>query len=373
MKKGLLILLPMLLMWGMTGVKAQEIATWYGFSPCAVTFTFDDGAPSHITDVAPLFDSYGYKASFYLVTNWNPNWTAFTTMADNGHEIGSHSKTHGQNMTGEEASSKQTIEQNIPNHSCLTVAYPNCNVPNETAVLQNYIGGRICNGSWQGLSDIMGKNGPDNWAKVPAILTGSTGTFNAASKFTDAMDGARQTNGWVMFLTHGLQGKNNGNATYSPTDINAIEGALRWAKQNEIWVTSFCNAAMYCKERMSSEFTETARDASSITYSLVHSIADNVCRYEFPLTLRVLLPEAWTQVEVLQDEESIDSQIKDGFIYFDAVPNGGEIVVRNANADGLEDVISMKSQTVNRKIVRDGQLYLLHGEKVYTSQGQEVR
>ena len=50
-------------------ISAQEIGTWSGFRKAAASFTFDDGAPSHITDGAPLFDKYGYRATFYLVTN----------------------------------------------------------------------------------------------------------------------------------------------------------------------------------------------------------------------------------------------------------------------------------------------------------------
>lgn len=40
-------------------VQAQEIATWAGFRQGAASFTFDDGAPSHVTDAAPVFDKYG--------------------------------------------------------------------------------------------------------------------------------------------------------------------------------------------------------------------------------------------------------------------------------------------------------------------------
>ena len=78
-------------------------------------------------------------------------------MADNGHEIASHSNTHGQNMSGEEASSKKSIESRITQkYGTITVAYPNCNVPNVSALQQNYIAGRIC-GNGQ---EVMGKDGP---------------------------------------------------------------------------------------------------------------------------------------------------------------------------------------------------------------------
>ena len=161
------------------GYETPEIATWSGFRKGAASFTFEDGAPSHVSDAGPMFDKYGYKASFYLVVNWNPDWSGFGNMAKNGHEIGSHSNSHPQNMSGEEASSKINIEGRIQQkYGCITVAYPEGNVPNESAVLQNYIGGRTYNGSWSGESDTMGKDGPTDWAKIPAMTTGPNGSIN---------------------------------------------------------------------------------------------------------------------------------------------------------------------------------------------------
>ncbi|MCQ2089094.1 MAG: carbohydrate-binding protein [Fibrobacter sp.] len=318
---------------GATAAVSQEIATWAGFRQAAVSFTFDDGAPSQVTDAAPMFDKYGYKGTFNLVYNWNPNWSGFQNMAKNGHEIASHSNTHGNNMSGEEASSKTNIAGKITQeYGIITVAYPNCNVPNESAVKQNYIVGRICNGSWQGVPDVMDKNGPSNWAKVPALMTGSENGVNTTAGYTNQMNSAIQKGGWVAFLTHGFQGKNNGNATYSPTDISAMDGALQWAKQNDskIWVAPMGFVAMYIKERNASKITEKSSSGSSITYTLTHSIADNISKYNYPLSIRV--KSSWTKVSATQGGKAIDASIKDGYIYFDAVPNGGDIVLSSDGA-----------------------------------------
>ncbi len=307
-----------------------EIATWSGFRKAAASFTFDDGAPSHVTDVGPIFKKYGYKATFFLVCNWNPNWSGFQGLADEGHEIGSHSNTHSNNMSGEEVSSKNYIKYKInQKYGVLSVAYPNSNVPNESAVLQNYIVGRIFNGSWMGLADDMGKDGPSNWAKVPAYLTGSEATVKSTNDFTSKMQKVIQSNGWVAFVTHGIQGKSNGNATYSPTDLNAIDGALNWAQENDkdIWVAPMGHVAMYIKERKASKFEVNSTDDLSIKCMLKHNIVDNVSKYDYPLSVRVSLPEGFDKVEVKQDESILDSRTDSGYVYFDAVPNGGEIVI----------------------------------------------
>lgn len=311
-----------------------EIATWSGFRKGAASFTFDDGAPSHVTDGGPLFDKYGYKATFNLVVNWNPNWSGFQGLADEGHEIASHSNSHGNNMSGEEASSKKSIEGKIQQkYGIITVAYPNCNVPNESAVLQNYIVGRICNGSWKGMSDNMGKDGPSNWAQVPAIMTGSEGQIKSTNDFTSQMQKVVQSNGWVAFLTHGFQGKSNGNANYSPTDINAIDGALKWAQQNDkdIWVAPMGFVAMYIKERKASKIEpQDGGAANTMTFELKHNIADNISKYDYPLSIKVKTD--WSNVEVTQDGAALESKVDGGYVYFDAVPNAGKIVVKNAAA-----------------------------------------
>ena len=298
-----------------------EIATWSGFRKGAVSFTFDDGAPSHVSDAGPLFDKYGYKATFNLVVNWNPDWSGFQGLADKGHEIASHSNTHGQNMSGEEASSKQVIAGKIKQkYGVITVAYPNCNVPNESAVLQNYIVGRICNSG----NSIVGKDGPSNWARVPAIMTGP----NGSNDFKGPMGSVVNSNSWVSFLTHGFSGKNNGNATYSPTDIGLIEDALKYAQQNDkdIWVAPMGHVAMYIKERKASMVEATSTEAST-TIQLKHNIADNISKYDYPLSLRV--KSKWKIVEVTQNGAQLENKIDGGYIYFDAVPNAGDIVVKN--------------------------------------------
>ena len=308
---------------GLSFAQTAEIGTWAGFRKGAASFTFDDGAPSHVSDGGPLFDKYGYKGTFNVVVNWNPDWSGFGNMAKNGHEIASHSNTHGQNMSGEEASSKKSIEGKIQQkYGVITVAYPNCNVPNKSAVQQNYVIGRICNGSWQSQPDMMSKDGPSDWTMASAIMTGSTGT----NDFKGNMQKAVQQGGWIAFLTHGFENKNNGSATYSPTPLSAIEDGLKWAQQNDkdIWVAPMGHVAMYIKERKAAK-AEASSSGSSITVKLTHNIKDNVSDYDYPLSLRVQY--SGSTANVTQANAKLESKIDGGYVYFDAVPNAGDIVI----------------------------------------------
>ena len=315
---------------------SADIATWRGFRKGAVTFTFDKGAPSHVNKVAPLFEKYDYKASFYLVEKYNPDWDKFQDLADNGHEIGSNSKTYPANISGEEESSKLAIEKNIKSkYGCITLAYPNGNLPEDfTAVKSNYIAARTYNGSWHGRPDYMGKDGPTDWTQVPALFTGSEHTFKTSDSFVSKIRQVVNINGWVVFTTEAIKNENNGHATYSPTDLNAIDGTLSWVKENDkdVWLAPLCDVAMYIKERKASKIVKTKEDQNSVTYNLTHNIADDICRYDYPLSIRCPLPTGWNDVYVTQGKNVLDSKIVNGMVWFDAVPNGGDIVVDKAGA-----------------------------------------
>lgn len=302
---------------------AQEIATWSGFRNGVATFTFDDNLPNQLTIAVPIFDKYGYKASFYIVNNWSPNYSKYKELVGQGYEIGSHSDTHSQTMPDNEiASSKKTIESRIPNQSCNTITYPNCNVPNESLISQNYIGGRICSGQ------IDGKT-PQNYNRISSIICGNTGNVNSAQAFQQKMQETINKNGWVTFLIHEV----DEGSGYSPTSSSAIDGALSWAKQNDskIWVTTFRNAIMYSKERDVAKITKIEGNANSETYRLSHSLETSLSKFDYPLSIRIKNAGNWQSVKATQKGSPLETELRDGYIYFDAIPNGGDIVVANVS------------------------------------------
>ena len=80
-----------------------------------------------------------------------------------------------------------------------------------------------------------------------------------------------------------------------------------------------------------------------------------------------------TIVEVEQNGKVIDSKIDDGYIYFSAIPNGGDIVVRGAIADKLDQTTIDQSQMTNRKLIIDGQLIIIRGDKIYNAFGGRMK
>jgi peptidoglycan/xylan/chitin deacetylase (PgdA/CDA1 family) len=84
--------------------KAEEGALVLGPK---VSIAFDDGWVSSLFIGAPILQEYGYRATFFICTDWvdKPGFQGdymtskqLKTLAEEGHEIGSHSKIHN-NMT----------------------------------------------------------------------------------------------------------------------------------------------------------------------------------------------------------------------------------------------------------------------------------
>lgn len=88
------------------------------------------------------------------------------------------------------------------------------------------------------------------------------------------------------------------------------------------------DVVMYLKERKASKIEAVSGGAAgALTYKLTHNIADNVSKYNYPLSVRV--KSDWSKVSATQDGKAIEATIKDGYIYFEAIPNGGDIVITN--------------------------------------------
>lgn len=109
-----------------------------------VVLTFDDGFRSWLTDVAPLLERLGVRATFYLSPgllgkqHWHVSGEAGRLMdeteakalVDEGMELGSHAFTHqdlrlldGRELAFELSESKAAVER-ITGRPCRTLAYP---------------------------------------------------------------------------------------------------------------------------------------------------------------------------------------------------------------------------------------------------------
>ena len=308
-----------------------EVATWQGFKKGAVSFTFDDNCANQLSVVMPMFDQYGFKMTFFTVINWGPNWTALQAAALNGHEIGSHTMSHANLSTltddqqiAELENSQNAINSHIPNQKCLTIAYPNCVVGNSSICSQYYIAARGCSGV------IVPKTPPD-FMNISSIICGSQGSIQRTSDFTDKINATSSSNGWVVFLIHAIDNEPG----YSPTSSTELEGALDYLSQNKdkFWEATFGNVVRYINERNNVSVKQVSVEDTLITFDVTDTLDNSI--YNYPVTIRRILPQEWSSAIVSQNGKEISSKIvivnEKDYIMFDVVPDSGTIQMTKVN------------------------------------------
>ncbi len=322
---------------------AYKISTWQGFTSAAVSYTWDDNTPKQLTVAKPLFDNYNFKATFFIVTNWGPSWSGFQAAANNGHEIGSHTKSHPSFSTIDEAQrtdellgSKTLINTNITGASCVTVAYPNCVAVNDSQVKAHYISARICSGQIEPPT-------PANMMRVSSIICGNTGSIQTTDNFNTKVNSAIATKGWVVFLLHGI----DGDGGYSPIVSTELDGHLSFMNQHraDFWVATYGNVVKYIRERDESTLVELSNTNDPIVFSLNHTLGSI---YNVPLSIERVVPNAWQSAVVMQGNNRLLSTIIDvngvKSIRFNALTNAENIIIKGSKTVNTTDIESAISK-----------------------------
>jgi hypothetical protein len=307
-----------------------EIGTWEGFRPAAISYTFDDNLPNQYTIAVPMFHAAGFKMTLFTVINtWvgTFTWSQAQTAALYGDEIASHTMTHpsltavsATQLTNELANSQSNINSHITSELCVTLAYPNCVVPNEAVVAQYYIAARGCSGS-------LVTSTPLDFMNISSFVCGSAGSIQTAAQFNSLADSATTTHAWCVYLIHAL----DGDSGYSPLPSTTLQASLNYmsTNQNKFWVETFGNVVRYIQERNVSSVAETASSDNSITVQVTNNLNNLI--YNCPITLRRPVPANWLAVAVSQNNQPITAKLvtvnSTNYVMFDVVPNGGNIVL----------------------------------------------
>lgn len=305
-----------------------EIAVWHGFKEVAVTYTFDDHCANQFSVALPIFDYYNFKATFYPIPSWNPDWEKIKNASLNGHEIGSHGVKHAfmsslsvEEQEEELRESRGLINRELNNQGvrCATFAYPYCNVGDIDLVKKYYIAGRICSGQIE-------PSTPADYFTISSINCGTEG-LNDIESFVEKLSQAKAMNGWCVWLMHGVDDN-----YYSSVSSEFLLETLDYLNKyrDVFWTTTFQNAVLYAQERDAVEILEKKNTKKRIEFEITDNLDNEI--YNLPLTIKRTLPDAWKNVEITQNKTTIDHEIKviDGIAYlvFDAVPDAGTVVIK---------------------------------------------
>lgn len=224
-----------------------------------VSLSFDDARASQVDIGAPLLDSYGVKATFYVsLENLRQRVADWKAVAVTGHEIGNHSLRHA--CTGNFPFSRQkaledcTLEQmaaeldqaNAQIESLLgvrprTFAYP-CG--------QKFVGRGVNAGSYVPLVAARfraGRGWRDEMANDPAFcdpaqLLGVELDGLTWEQLKVLIDEARARHAWLVLAGHDI-----GPGGKQTTRTDTLRAFCEYAKdpKNGVWVDTIANIAEY--------------------------------------------------------------------------------------------------------------------------------
>src|SRR3990172_9512937 len=329
--RGLIILLLLSVFAG-SSFAEHGITAWPDNKKGAVSLTFDDGCPSHVSIGVPSLNARGFKGTFFLTTNWiggsSPGWDSWRNAANNGHEIGSYSMSHPDLTTlplsqvqSEMEGAKAAIDAQITTQKCLSFAYPDGALNDSVASIANniYFASR-------GIACHLNSE-PINFSNVNSCSPGDLWTLIANT------DAAEQQGKWLDYHFHSLA---NGNDCYRDASFTTDMwlAYLDYLTTRNLWVGTFGAAVKYIQERSSATLSVLSSSNDQIVLSLTDTMDDAI--YDQPLTIRSEVPSSWVTATVQQGSSTIEvNSTVEGtttVIYYNAVPDRGLITLLNPQA-----------------------------------------
>ncbi|MBN2234565.1 MAG: polysaccharide deacetylase family protein [Opitutales bacterium] len=333
-----MVIVPMLPAYAITeNTSAFEvrIAKWPDNRDAAFSFTFDDGYVSHFEQARPVLNDFGFHGTFYvypgalsdaLPGKWrHGTWAIFQEMADEGHEIGSHTVTHPRLTTlqmgnaetpgtllYELIESKNLIEQRIPAAvPCITFAYPyvDRNDTVDEAVSRIYLSAR---GGGQGGNDATNPV----WMNLtsPAIMHDQPRSLLSQDihELYGQLEMIHQSilkGEWHILMLHEIVPQAEipdaiAQGSWEPVSTEAFTILCQWmetrAKAGDIWVDTMGNLTRYVRERNDTRTQVLSANDDTLVFTLNNELDDSV--FNYPLTVLVSVPDGWTHASVIQGE-----------------------------------------------------------------------
>ena len=307
-----------------SGLPVVRIAKFPGNRAAAISYTFDDGLRDQYTVAVPMLNEVGFKGTFFIIAGrtagtpqegekkqsdskarnrWGGiSWPELKEMADQGHEIASHTWSHPDmtKLTPGEADAEfgkafEMIKARIGKPP-LTVAFPfNQSTPEVEAIARKY---HIACRTFQ-------------------LGASEKSTVASLNRWADQLIEERKRG---VLMAHAIS---DGYAQFSDPEI--LRTHLKYVRSRgvDICVDTFANIALYEKERDESSLGVIGKSGKLICQ--LTSNLDPVI-YNMPLTLVIDTVDA-TEARAKRAGSELPVRMTKNAIEIDAVPSEHAITV----------------------------------------------
>ncbi len=316
----------------------QEITNWYQDKSSAVVITFDDWSPGHGSIAVPNMIEKDIPGTFFVTTvnDWaGGGYEQMQNALNNGIEIGNHTQTHPRltdhvdnenRLISEILGTEELLERNIKNLEVTTFCYPLGMGPGfdeiEGLVKQYNIAARGIflppSGRW--------KYKIDDYYNLPTV---AVNTSLSMSAFRNYLKNVQNDGGLLTYMYHSISNDEVSDSWWDEIKEQTFVAQLEELEKvkDVIWVTTLDKAIRYHKEKNSATLFEVLNTSSQRVFSLTDTLSDNTI-FNQPLTIKIPVDEEVNYVSVEQDGITLEVREEGAFLYFDAIPDAGNIVMK---------------------------------------------
>jgi len=317
------------------------ICLWKDDKTAALSYTIDDNCAMNIDWWLKETAERDLKVTWFLVAGgigtsnpaMNGNWEKWQAPFAAGHALESHTMSHlsasrnletWQGLDWEYRDSQKLIDENLPGNQASSLAYPGggqAKLNDPEVAAKYYLSARGTKGM------LNGPQGLD-YLSVNAMSKGNFGerpqnAFNNADNLMNP-EYKQGYRGWCVIIYHYVKESD-------PAAVANVRADLDYAVKHRdaLWVGRYPDVAKYAQSRETARLEVRENTPSRIVFNLTDRMDDR--HYDFPLTVKVRLPDNWSKVTAAQNGQPAASRIAEHegakFALVDAVPDRGEVVL----------------------------------------------
>ncbi|HOI28090.1 MAG TPA: polysaccharide deacetylase family protein [Paludibacteraceae bacterium] len=313
-----------------------KICNWKDNKQAAVALTFDDWTLGHPAIVVPELQKRDMVATFNIFTSTIKDWEPLRKAANLGNEMANHSATHphlnNDSLYKKEVlEPKEKIEKEV-GYPVFTFAYPYGEL-NETLVnylkKSGHIAARgVINPYSPQCYSYHNMGGEKDYFNTFAY---SVMTETKTADYAAEIEKAVKNGGLLTYLYHSVYNKEVPDFSYAWVLDTLFREQLDTlaSYKDRVWITTYANAVKYHKEAQCAKLVESkSKDKSKQIFLLTDNLDNKL--YDQTLTVIVNMKGESKIKSVKQNSVEIPFKyISKNQIQFDAVPDGGEIIVES--------------------------------------------
>ena len=323
-------------------VGEAAVCLWKDDKTVAFSVTMDDNIKSDHAWWLEQGKKFGFRFTWFVIVNniltgvQNAGtWADFQGLINAGHDVQSHTWSHRNDKTisVDEDYSRviPVLGEKLTGTKPLTMAYAGGALPNDPAVGVKYFAGAR--------GGIGTANGPrTDWLNVNSVSSvggiacynipvGTKGDWASLLPLLDPKN--KNYRGWYCTHFHWMGDKAD-DKHYVTGKSNTVE-FLEFMKNHEsdYWMGLFREVVLYGQERDTAKLQVTSSTPVAIKIVLTDRMYDEW--FDFPLTVRVHVPDSWKTVHAVQGGKPIHATVAahegQNFVMVDIVPDKGEAVL----------------------------------------------